>query len=133
VVAEEADRGKVLEVVRNESGNVALGVDLPIIAAVSGLLVGDVNPLEIEGVAGFASHDVRGHGAGAGGVVELHMQFLSMLLIGRTAVRSGEGASFCSLRSISFDGHFATAQQGRGPLWVKSGGPSIARADSAVR
>src|SRR5262249_279474 len=60
-----------------ESRNVALGVDLPIIAAVGGLLVGDVNPLEIEGVSGFASHDVRGHGAGAGGVVELHVQFLS--------------------------------------------------------
>jgi hypothetical protein len=28
-------------------------------------------------VSGFASHDVRGHGAGAGGVVELHVQFLS--------------------------------------------------------
>src|SRR6516225_12208794 len=41
----------------------------------------------------------------------------SRLLIGRTAVHSGEGSSFCSLRSISFDGHFATAQQGRGP-WV---------------
>jgi hypothetical protein len=28
-------------------------------------------------VSGFASHDVRGHGAGAGGVVELHVRFLS--------------------------------------------------------
>src|SRR5262247_4753021 len=67
------------------SRNVALGVDLPIIAAVGGLLVGNVNPLEIEGVSGFASHDVRGHGAGAGGVIELHVRFLSELLIGRTA------------------------------------------------
>src|SRR5262249_18810596 len=74
--------------------NVALGVDLPIIAAVGGLLVGDVNPLEIEGVSGFASHDVRGHGAGAGGVVELHVQFLSGLLIGRTAVHSGKDPAF---------------------------------------
>src|ERR1700756_5924291 len=71
------DLGQDLSVVQHESRNVALGVDLPIIAAVGGLLVGDVNPLEIEGVSGFASHDVRGHGAGAGGVVELHVQFLS--------------------------------------------------------
>ncbi len=77
VLADDRDLGQDLSVVQHESRNVALGVDLPIIAAVGGLLVGDVNPLEIEGVSGFASHDVRGHGAGAGGVVELHVQFLS--------------------------------------------------------
>jgi hypothetical protein len=77
VLADDRDLGQDLSVVQHESRNVPLGVDLPIIAAVGGLLVGDVNPLEIEGVSGFASHDVRGHGAGAGGVVELHVQFLS--------------------------------------------------------
>src|SRR5215813_2385353 len=77
VLADDRDLGQDLSVVQHESRNVALGVDLPIIAAVGGLLVRDVNPLEIEGVSGFASHDVRRHGAGAGGVVELHVQFLS--------------------------------------------------------
>src|SRR5262249_28659036 len=81
----DRDLGQDLSVVQHESRNVALGVDLPIIAAVGGLLVGNVNPLEIEGVSGFASHGVRGHGAGTGGVVELHVRFLSELLIGRTA------------------------------------------------
>jgi hypothetical protein len=94
VLADDRDLGQDLSVVQHESRNVALGVDLPIIAAVGGLLVGDVNPLEIEGVSGFASHDVRGHGAGAGGVVELHVQFLSGLLIGRTAVHSGKDPAF---------------------------------------
>src|SRR5262249_10555498 len=88
------DLGQDLSVVQHESRNVALGVDLPIIAAVGGLLVGNVNPLEIEGVSGFASHNVRGHGAGTGGVVELHVRFLSELLIVRTAVHSGKDPAF---------------------------------------
>src|SRR5262249_55209674 len=77
VLADDRDLGQDLSVVQHESRNIALGVDLPIIAAVGGLLVGDVNPLEIQGGSGFASHDVRGHGAGARGVVEFHVRFLS--------------------------------------------------------
>jgi hypothetical protein len=32
--------------------------------------------LKIEGISGFTGDDVRGHGAGAGGIVELHVRFL---------------------------------------------------------
>src|SRR5262249_17233033 len=77
VLADDRDLGQDLSVVQHESRNVALGVDLPIIAAVGGLLVGGVNSLAIEGGSWFASHDVRGHWGGAGGVVELHVRFLS--------------------------------------------------------
>src|SRR5262249_15733662 len=102
VLADDRDLGQDLSVVQHESRNVALGVDLPIMAAVGGLLVGDVNPLEIEGVSGFASHDVRGHGAGAAGLVELHLRFLSRAVdwansrlepLSRGEVRCGSFAS----------------------------------------
>src|SRR6185503_20330517 len=96
---------------------------LPIIAAVGGLLVGDVNPLEIEGVSGFASHDVRGHGAGAGGVVELHMRFLS----GAVDWASGKDPAFVAYDQFLSTGILQPLSRGE----VRCGSHSVLRRSPA--
>jgi hypothetical protein len=65
-----------LSVVQPESRNVTLRVDLPVVTPVGGLLVRDINLLKFEGMSGFTGDDVRGHGTGAGGIVQLHVRLL---------------------------------------------------------
>jgi hypothetical protein len=72
VLADHTDLGENLSVVQPESWNVALRVYLPVITAVGGLFVRDIDLLKIEGISGFTGNDVRGHGASARSIVELH-------------------------------------------------------------
>jgi len=64
-LADDADFGEHLAVVEHQRGHVALRVYLPVVAAIGGFLLDDIDFFKFEGVAGFQSDDVRRHRAGA--------------------------------------------------------------------
>lgn len=78
VLQHHADLGQHLAVVELQRRHVAFGIDGGEVGARFGFLGHQVDLFQVEFQAGFAQGDVRGHGTGAGGVIQLHGTLLAL-------------------------------------------------------